>query len=131
MYFCNLIIIFAWKRAGSLIWTGLHPFDPSLLEIDQVVLERKIFQIWQRIFTILNYLPSEKEGPFIWTNSNLLHPRMICAKLDWNLPSDSEEEDFLNFVIVISQFRNFLPLEKGGPFIWTNLTSLHTKDDLC
>ena len=31
--------------------------------------------------------------PFIWTNLNLLHPRMLCAKFGWNWPSGSGEED--------------------------------------
>ena len=30
---------------------------------------------------------------------------------------------FLNFVNVFSQFRNYLPLERTGPFIWTNLNT--------
>ena len=30
---------------------------------------------------------------FIWTNLNPLHPRMLCAKIGWNWPSGSEEED--------------------------------------
>ena len=31
--------------------------------------------------------------PFIWTNLNPLHPRMLCAKFGWNWPSGSGEED--------------------------------------
>ena len=34
---------------------------------------------------------------------------------------------FLNFVNVFSLFRNYLRLEKGGPFIWTNLNPLYLK----
>ena len=35
-----------------------------------------------------------------------------------------------NFIHVFSLFSNYLPLEKGGPFIWTNLNSLQYKNDL-
>ena len=41
---------------------------------------------------LLNYLPLEKSGPFIWTNLNSFHPRMLCAKFGWNWPSGSWEE---------------------------------------
>ena len=34
---------------------------------------------------------------------------------------------FLYFVNVFSLFRYYLPLEKGGPFIWTNLNSHHQR----
>ena len=32
---------------------------------------------------------------FIWTNLNLLHPRMSCAKFGWNWLNGSGEEDFI------------------------------------
>ena len=38
---------------------------------------------------------------------------------------------FLNFVNVFSLFHNYLPLEKGGPFIWTKFNPLSHKDALC
>ena len=37
--------------------------------------------------------PWKRAGPFIWINLNPLHPRMLCAKFDWNWPSGSGEED--------------------------------------
>ena len=37
----------------------------------------------------------------------------------------SEEEDYLNFINIFSLLCNSLPLEKGGPSIWTNLSSHH------
>ena len=33
--------------------------------------------------------------------------------------------NFFNFVNVFSLFLSYLPLEKSGPFIWTNLNPLH------
>ena len=74
-----------------------------------------------------NYLPIEKGGPFIWKNSNSLHPRIFCAKFGWNWLSGTEKNGFLNFVDLffiskLSPFRN-----RTGPFIWTNLNPLHPK----
>ena len=109
--------------------------------------------------------PWKRAGPFIWTNLNPIHPRILCAKFGWNWPSGSGEDfsnssmyfnyfvitylplvrglalhlnklesplprnalcqvwlklaqwfwrrNFQKFVIVFSQFRNYLPLEKG------------------
>ena len=57
MYFHYFVIISPWKRAGSFIWTNLNPFtqrcfEPSLVEIGPVVLEKKIFKFRQCFFTI-------------------------------------------------------------------------------
>ena len=40
------------------------------------------------------YLPLEEGWPFIWTNLNPLHPRILCAKIGWNWPSGFGEENF-------------------------------------
>ena len=61
---------------------------------------------------------------FTSSKNDLCQVRLKFAQWFWR-------RRILDFVIAISQFRNFLPLEKGGPFIWTNLTSLNSKDDLC
>ena len=37
--------------------------------------------------------PWKRARPFIWTNLNPLHPRMLGAKFGWNWPSGSGEED--------------------------------------
>ena len=37
--------------------------------------------------------PWKLKGPFIWTNLNPLHMRMLCAIIDWNWPSGSWKED--------------------------------------
>ena len=68
-------------------------FVPQLVEIGQVVLEEIIFLILSmhfRYFIIIS--PWKRAGPFIFTNLNILHPRMLCAKFGWNWPSGSEEE---------------------------------------
>ena len=48
MYFCYIIIISPWERAGSFIWTNLNPLHPrilwpSLVDIGSVVLKK----IWK------------------------------------------------------------------------------------
>ena len=71
--------------------------------------------------------PWKRVGPFIWTNLNPLHPRMLYAKFGWNWPSGSGEEDFL---ISSMYFRNFViisPWKRVGPFIWTHLNPLHPR----
>ena len=69
---------------------------PSFFEVGSVVLEKMIFQIRQmmdfRNFLIIS--PGKRTEPFIWTNFNLPHPKMICAKCGWNWPSGSGEEFF-------------------------------------
>ena len=82
------------------IWTNWIPFTqgcfvPSLVEIGPVVLEKKIFKFRQCICTICVIIsPWKRTEPFIWTNLNPLHPRMLCAKFGWNWTSGSGEEDF-------------------------------------
>ena len=69
-------------------------FVTSLVEIGPVVLEKKMFKFRQCIFAICVIIsPLKRAGPFIWTNLNPLHPRMLCAKFGWNWPSGSGEED--------------------------------------
>ena len=62
---------------------------------------------------------------FIWTNLNPLHPRMLCAKFGWSWLSGSGEEDFLILSMYFHYFVNYLPFEKGRPFLWTKLNPLY------
>ena len=56
---------------------------------------KKILKFPQCIFTIFVIIsPWKKAGPFIWTKLNPLQPGILCAKLGWNWPSSSGEEDF-------------------------------------
>ena len=57
IYFRNFFIISSRERMGPFIWTNLNPFTqgwfvPSLVEIGSVVLQKKIFEFRQFIFTI-------------------------------------------------------------------------------
>ena len=54
-----------------------------------------------------------KGVPFICTNLNSLHTRLLCAKFGWNWSSYSGEEDLSNFVNVFSLFV-LSSLEKGS-----------------
>ena len=69
-------------------------FVPSLVEIDPSVLEEKILNYvnYFRYFVIIS--PLERVWPFIRTNPNCLHPRMLFDKFGRNLPSGSGKEDF-------------------------------------
>ena len=51
-----------------------------------------ISSMYFHYFVIIS--PWKRPGPFIWTNLNPLHPRMLCAKFGWNWLSGSGEEDF-------------------------------------
>ena len=98
MYFRYFVIISPWRRAWPFIWKNLIPstqecFVPSLVKIDPVVLEKKIFKIssmYFRYFVIIS--PWKRAWPIICINFNPHHPRMLCAKF-WNWPSGSGEED--------------------------------------
>ena len=68
----------------------------------------------------------------IWRNFDPLHPRILCAKFGWNWSSGSGEEDILiSSNNVFSQFRNYLPLEKGRALQLNKLESPSPKDALC
>ena len=71
--------------------------------------------------------PGKRVGPFIWTNLNPLHPRMLCAKFGWNWLSGSGDEDFLISSMYFHYFVIISPWKRVGPFIWTNLNSLHPR----
>ena len=82
--------VYLGKRWGPLFEQSWIPFTqgcfvPSLVEIGSVILEKKIFLIlslYFHYFVIIS--PWKRAGPFIWTNLNPLHPRMLCAMFDWN-----------------------------------------------
>ena len=92
------------------IWRNLNPCHPRMLVLRLILLHPRmlfakfgwnwpsgsgeedflISSMYFRYFVILS--PWKRAGPFIWTNLNLLHPRMLCDKFGWNWPSDSGEE---------------------------------------
>ena len=114
------------------IWANLDPLHPRMFCA-------KIGWNWlsgsgEEDFLILSMCflysiiipPWKRAGPFIWTNLNPLHPRMLCAKFGWNWHSGSGEEDFLKFnsSMYFQYFVNISPWKRAGPFIWTNFNPL-------
>ena len=86
MYFHYFVIISPWKRAGPFIWTNLYPLHPRMLcaKFGWNWLSGSgeedfwISSMYFRYFVIIS--PWRRVGPFIWTNMNLLHPGILCAK---------------------------------------------------
>ena len=100
MYFHYFVIISPWKRAGPFIWTKFNLPHPRMLcakfgwnwlsgsgEENFLILS-----MYFHYFVIIS--PWKRAEPFIWTNLDPLHPRMLCANFDWNWLSNSGEEDF-------------------------------------
>ena len=71
--------------------------------------------------------PWKRTVPFIWTNLNPLHPRMLCAKFSWNWLSGPGEKDFIILSMYFHYFVIISPWKRAGPFIWTNLNSLYPR----
>ena len=86
---------------------------------------RKWFLNFVNVFSLfVIFSPWKRAWPFIWTNLNSLHLRILCALFGWNWHCGSGKEDFkisssyfLHFVIISHWKRAWL-------FIWTNLNSL-------
>ena len=91
----------------TLILSTQRCFVQSLVQIGPVVLEKTILKYFQFNFTFLLFSPlgeglgpafeqtwilSTQAWPFIWTNLNSLHPKMLCAKFGSNWPTGSGEE---------------------------------------
>ena len=68
--------------------------------------------------------------PFIWTNLNFLHSRIMCTKIDWIWAAGSGEQDFKK-VSIFLLFRYYLPLERDNPLHLNKLEFPSSKDDLC
>ena len=77
-------------------------YDKNKKSIDHIAHLRKQFKYintYDYIITLIkrrkNLVIShwKKEGPFIWSNLNLLNPKVLCAKFSWNGYSGSGEED--------------------------------------
>ena len=132
MYFHYFVIITPWKRAGPFIWRNVKPLYPRMLWTKfgwnwPSGFGEDFFNFVNVFSLFRNYLPLEKGGPFIWTNLNPLHPRMLCAKFGCNWLSGSEEEDFLISLMYFRFFVIISPWKRVGPFIWRNLNPLYPR----
>ena len=100
MYFRYFVIISAWKRVGSFIWTNLHPLHPRMLCAKfgwnwTSVSREEDFKISSMCFHYFEIISFWKRAVFfIWTNLNPLHPRMHCARFGLNWTSGSGEVFF-------------------------------------
>ena len=92
-------IIYLIRIEWIFIWVNLNPLHPRMLVA-------KFGCNWSSGSGEENYLissmyfcyflfisPWKRAGPFIWTNLNPLHQRMLCAKFGWNWPSGSGEDE--------------------------------------
>ena len=92
-------IIYFMRIYCFFIWRILNPPHPSMLcaKIGWNWLSGSgeedflISSVYFHYFIIIS--PWKRAGPFIWTNLNPLHLRMLCAKFGWNWPSGSGEKD--------------------------------------
>ena len=89
----------------------------------------------QLTYMIILMLIERRKNPFLLSaNWMVLHLNKLefpslkdnLRQIGWNWPSGSEER-FSNFVNVCLLCSNYIPLEKDGPFIWTNLNPLFVK----
>ena len=124
IYFMRIYCFFIWKilnpphqriLCAKIGWNRLS----GCVEEDFL-----ISSMYFHYFVIIS--PWKRAGPFIWTNLNPLHPRMLCAKFGWNWPSGSWEEDFLISSMFFRYFCNYLPLEKGWALHLRTFYTRHT-----
>ena len=95
------------------------------MKLAQWFWRRKFFKFVNVFSQFRKYLPLEKGGALHFNKLESLTPKELCAKFGWNWPSGSGEKDFLILSMYFLRFLKYLPMEKGGPFIWTNLNPLH------
>ena len=90
---------------------------------------RWFFNFVNVFLLFLNYLFLEKGGALILNKLETPSPKDALCQVWLKLAQVVQEKKIfnLNFVNVFSLFRNYLPLEKGGPFFWTKLNPLHPR----
>ena len=87
----------------------------SLVDVEPVVLEKKIFKVLNVFSIFRNYLPLEKGGALHLNKLESPSPKDALYE-DWlKLAQWFWRRGFLNFVNVFSLFRNYLPLKMAGP----------------
>ena len=106
-------------------------FVPSLVEIGLVVLE-KIFFNFVNVFSLfLNFLLLEKGRALHLNKIESPSPKDDLCQVWLKLAKWFWRKRFLNLVNVFSNFRNYLPLEKGGALQLDKIESLSPEDALC
>ena len=89
---------------------------PSLVEIDSVVLEKKIFIFGQmNVFSpFRNYLPLEKSEALHLKKLDFPSPKDALCQVSLKLAKWFWRRRFLNFDNVFSLFHNYLYVEMDG-----------------
>ena len=114
-------------------------FVPSLVEIGPVVLEKKIFQFCHYIFCNLSICqcyfviisPWKRAGPFILNKLEFPSAKDALCQVWLKLTQWIWRRIFLNFIIVFSLFRNYLPLENDVALHFNKFDFPSPKDALC
>ena len=104
----------------------------SLIEISIVILKNKIFKILLMYFHYFDryYLFFENGTLHLNKLESHSHKDALCQV--WlKLVRWFWRRRFLNFANIFSLCCYYLPLEQGGPLIWTNLNPPLPKDALC
>ena len=122
----DYIIKLIYKTVWELIGFSFEGCSvPSLEKIGSVFLEKRIFKNFVNVFSLFrNYLPLEKGRPIYLNKLKSPSPKDTLYKAWLKLAEWFWRRRILNFVNVYLLFHNYLPLEKGSPFIWTNLNPL-------
>ena len=68
---------------------------------------------WEDVYKII--FPWKSMGPWIWTNLNFLHLRLLCAKFGWNWPSGCGEENLKIWAMYFRYFVIISPEKGSGP----------------
>ena len=102
---------------------------PNLVEIGQVVLEKKIFKICQYIFAIIS--PWKRAGALHLKKFEFPSPKDALCQVWLKQVQWFWKRRFLIFVNVFLLFRNYLPLEKGVALHLIKFESPSPKDALC
>ena len=74
-----------------------------------------------------NYLPLEKSRALKLKKLESPSPNDDLCQVSLELAQRFLKRRFFKFVNISSSFRNYLPLERAWPFIWTNSYSLHPR----
>ena len=106
VFFTQGCLVSSWTESGS----GEEDFKTCFMYFNHFII---IFS-WTRVW------------PFIWTNLNPLHPRMLLPS--WlKLAQGFWRRRFINFSMYFCLFIIISPWKKIWSFIWTNLNSSHSR----
>ena len=124
-----LVIISPWKRVGPYIWINFTQrcFVLSIVEIGRQVLERKILK-FVNVFSLFHYyLPLEKGRALHLKKHELPSPKDTLCQVWLKLAHFFWRRFFFKLVNIFSLLVIISRWKRAGPFIWTNLNSLHPR----